>query len=53
MGREIWQQERDELRAVLDDLNSGRIRLERGMEDYVAGVKRRIAQLDEKLATAE
>ena len=49
MGREVWQQERDELRQVLDDLTSGKIRLERGQDEYLANLRRRMAYLDEKI----
>jgi hypothetical protein len=50
MGRESWQQERDELQAVFDDLRSGMIRLERGQDEYLASLQRRIAYLDAKLS---
>ena len=50
MGKEVWREERDQLRAVLNDLKSGKIKLEQGQDDYLAGLKRRIAQLDDMLA---
>ena len=53
MGREIWRQERAELEAVLADIEAGKIKLDRGMDDYLASLKRRIASLDEKLAKAD
>ena len=53
MGKELWQEERDQLKAVLDDLTSGQIKLEQGQEDYVASLKRRIAHLDERIARGD
>ena len=50
MGKELWREERDQLQAVLNDLNSGKIRLEQGQDDYLDGLKRRIAHLEEKIA---
>lgn len=52
MSREIWQQEREELQAVLDDIDAGRIRLDRGMDDYVAGLRRQIALIENELGQA-
>jgi exonuclease VII small subunit len=53
MGKELWREERDQLQAVLSDLNSGKIRLEQGHDDYLDGLKRRIAHLEEKLAAQD
>lgn len=49
MGREIWQQERDELRVVLEELQSGKIGLRQGQGEILASLRRRIAYLDAKL----
>ena len=51
MGRENWVRERAQLQDVLDQLASGKIRLEDGHEEYIEGLARRIALLDEKLAS--
>lgn len=53
MGKELWREERDQLRAVLDDLSSGKIRLEQGQEEYLAGLRRRIAHLEEKIEQSD
>jgi hypothetical protein len=50
MGREDWLQERAELQEVLDQIASGKLRLEHGQEEYVANMARLIAHLDEQLA---
>ena len=49
MGLEQWELERAQLQAVLDDLYAGRIALKDGQSEYVAGVKRRLQSLDDKL----
>ena len=53
MGKELWREEREQLQAVLDDLTSGKIRLEQGQDEYLAGLKRRIAHLEEKIQQAD
>jgi hypothetical protein len=49
MRKEEWRTERVELQRILDDLESGKIILENGKEEYVTSVKRRIANLDDKI----
>ena len=49
MGLQQWKDERAQLQAVVNDLASGQIRLEQGQEEYLASLKRRIAELDEKI----
>ena len=53
MDKELWQEEREALQAVLNDLNSGKIRLAQGQDDYLDGLRRRIAHLEGKLATQD
>jgi hypothetical protein len=44
-----WLTERDELRQVLEDINSGKIILAQGRDEYVSILKRRIALLEGRL----
>jgi hypothetical protein len=53
MGKELWREERDQLQAVLGDLTSGKIKLEQGQDEYLAGLRRRIAHLEEKIASPD
>jgi hypothetical protein len=52
MNVESWRKEREKLESILEDIDRGFIRLEQGQEDYVATLKRRIENLDEKLIRA-
>lgn len=49
MGLDNTEQDRADLQAVLDDLDSGKLKLQHGQEDYVAGLKARLSKLDDKL----
>ena len=50
MGKFEWRTEREELERVLSDLKTGKVTLKQGYEDCVAQLKRRIANLEEKLS---
>ena len=49
--REAYFAKRDrvELEQILQDIESGKITLRHGQDDYVAGLRRRIAKIDGKL----
>jgi hypothetical protein len=43
------KRDRVELEQILQDIESGKITLRHGQDDYVAGLRQRIAKLDGKL----
>ena len=49
--REAYFAKRDrvELERILQDIESGKITLRHGQDDYVAGLRRRIAKIEGKL----
>lgn len=49
MDRETWEQEKAELQEVIDQLATGKLSLEHGQNEYLAGIERRIAELNEML----
>jgi hypothetical protein len=49
MSLENWEEDLAVYRAVLDDIDSGKLRLQQGQEEFVADLKRRIAALEEKI----
>jgi exonuclease VII small subunit len=52
MNSEMWRTEREKLESIIADIEAGNIRLERGQEEYVESLRRRIAHLDDKLTRA-
>lgn len=50
MGRDELERERAQLQDVLNQLESRKLVLEHGSEEYVASLKRRVAHINEKLA---
>ena len=48
MAFENWEQDIAALKAVLEDLESGRIRLRQGEEEIVASFTRRLRCLDDQ-----
>ena len=49
MSLENWEQDLAAYRAVLEDFNSGKLKLQQGQDEFVADLKRRILILEEKL----
>ena len=52
MSLDYWELEREQLQAVLDDFNSGQIKLRQGQDEYLASLKWRLEQLDEMLKSS-
>jgi exonuclease VII small subunit len=49
MRKDVWRSERQELRDILAQMESGHIVLMHGAEEYIASLKQRIAALDDAL----
>jgi len=45
------KRDRVELELILQDIESGKITLRHGQDDYVAGLRQRIAKIDGKLGS--
>jgi hypothetical protein len=46
---DTWEQDLAAYRAVLADIESGKLRLQQGQEEFLADLQRRIALLEEKI----
>ncbi len=46
------QRDRAELERILREIESGKITLRNGQDEYVASLRRRIAKIDDKVKTS-
>ena len=49
MSLDEWERDLATFQVVLEDFNSGKLRLEQGQEEFLADLKQRINSLEEKL----
>ena len=53
MDRDELERDRARYQSIIEDLESGKIVLERGQEEYIASLRQRIADSDEQLAAED
>lgn len=51
MYREEMKQDRARLKAILADIESGKITFQQGQDDYLADLRRRISRIENNLSS--